>query len=224
MHQTDDPAAAAPVVAPGGPGDRLHAPATARNRDAIRAVLTRVLPAEGTLLEVACGSGEHAAHLAPALPGWRWRPTEADPVSARGAATLLADTGPDTVEPVRLFDVRTRPWPDPITRGVTAILAINLIHIAPWAVAEALLAGAGHTLPPGGLLYLYGAFMVDGRHTAPSNDAFDRSLRAQESSWGVRDLTDVVAAARRHGLTLSETVSMPANNLSVVFTRTDGSA
>ncbi|MQX35496.1 DUF938 domain-containing protein [Roseospira navarrensis] len=194
-----------------------RSPAVARNRAPIRDVLTRALPPSGTMLEVACGTGEHAAFLAGALPGWRWLPTEADRTMAGHAAALLTAEGPDTVEPVRLFDVRTRPWPEALTDGVSAILAVNLIHISPWAVTEALMAGAGAALPPGGVLYLYGPYRREGRHTAPSNAAFDADLRARDPSWGVRDLEAVTAEAARHGLALAETVDMPANNLSVVF-------
>jgi hypothetical protein len=197
----------------------LRAPAAGRNREPIRDVLTRVLPPSGTLLEIACGSGEHAAFLSAALPGWRWRPTEADPTTAASAATLLAEEAPATVDPVRLFDVRAQPWPVGLTEGVTAIMAVNLIHIAPWPVTGALMAGAGRALPSGGVLYLYGPFRRDGRHTADSNAAFDASLRARNPDWGVRDLSDVTAEAERHGLVLSETVEMPANNLSVILLR-----
>jgi len=207
----------APTVTPVHDMMPFRAPAAARNRDPIRTILARVLPPTGVLLEIACGTGEHAAFLAAALPGWRWRPTEADPVTAASAASLLAGEAPDSVDPVRLFDVRALPWPAGLTEGVTAIMAANLIHISPWTVTESLMAGAGVTLPQDGVLYLYGPYTRDGRHTAPSNAAFDDSLRARNPEWGVRDLDDVVAQAARHGLVLAETVDMPANNLSVIF-------
>ncbi|WP_246163727.1 DUF938 domain-containing protein [Roseospira marina] len=197
-----------------------HAPAAVRNRGPIGEVLTRVLPPEGTLLEIACGTGEHAAFLAATLPGWHWRPTEADPAMAAGAAARLAAEAPGRVAPVRRFDVRDRPWPAVLTEGVTAILAINLIHIAPWSVTEALMAGARDALPPEGTLILYGPFKQDGRHTAPSNAAFDQSLRARNPAWGVRDLEAVTAEAACHGLAWAETVAMPANNRIVVFRKT----
>jgi hypothetical protein len=210
----------APVMAPGDGGSRLSFPATRRNRDPIAAVLARVLPPGALVLEVACGSGEHTEWFASALPGRRWRPTDAEPSHARAAATRL--DGTQGVEPVRLLDVRALPWPAAITHEIGAIVAINLIHIAPWSVTEALMAGAGAALPPGGPLYLYGPFKRDGSHTADSNAAFDRSLRGQDPAWGVRDLGDVTAEAARHGLTLSETVAMPANNLSAVFRKRAG--
>jgi len=207
----------APTVAPTHGTAPFRAPAAARNRVPIRDILARLLPPTGVLLEVACGTGEHAAFISAALPGWRWRPTEADPVSAASAARLLADEAPDSVDPVRLFDVCALPWPPVLTEGVTAIMAANLIHISPWAVTESLMAGAGAALPPDGVLYLYGPYTQNGRQTAPSNAAFDDSLRARNPEWGVRDLGDVVAEAARHGLVLAETVDMPANNLSVIL-------
>ncbi|MBB4266704.1 DUF938 domain-containing protein [Roseospira visakhapatnamensis] len=209
----------APRIQPGPPEARRHYPATARNRDPIRAVLTRVLPeGGGVLLELASGSGEHAAALGPALPaGWTWRPSDGDEPSARAAATLLAEAAPARVEAPVLLDVSDRPWPANAVEGVAAMAAINLVHIAPWAVTGALMAEAGAALPVDGVLYLYGPYRVGGRHTADSNAAFDASLRRQDPAWGVRDLEAVVDEAARHGLILVETVAMPANNLSVIL-------
>jgi len=210
-------------VAPGPPEARRHYPATARNQEPIRAVLDDVLPAipdpEGAvLLELASGSGEHAVALGPTLPpGWCWRPSDGDAPSAQAAATLIALERPDRVEGPLLLDVTDRPWPTNAVEGVAAIAAINLIHIAPWTVTEALMAEAGAALPPNGLLYLYGPYRVGGRHTADSNAAFDASLRSQDPAWGVRDLEAVVAQAEAHGLSLVKTVAMPANNLSVIL-------
>jgi len=218
------PPSAARRIGPGNPAERRHYPATARNREPIRDVLTRVLPpGNGVLLELASGSGEHAAALAPDLPpGWIWRPSDVDEATARAAATLLAQEAPAQVETPLLLDVMRRPWPDNATLGVRAIVAVNLIHISPWAVTEALMAEAGRILPPGGLVYLYGPYRVDGRHTADSNAAFDDWLRAQEPAWGVRDLEAVTAQAQAHDLDLGETVAMPANNLSVILRKADG--
>jgi uncharacterized protein DUF938 len=112
------------------------------------------------------------------------------------------------------LDAGAPAWP--VTRA-DAVVAINLIHIAPWAVTQGLLAGAARLLGPGGVLYLYGAFKENGRHTAPSNAAFDASLRACDPAWGVRDLDEVSALAAEHALDPVERVAMPANNLSVVF-------
>lgn len=207
----------APIVPPADAAAVLTFPATRRNREPIAAVLDRTLPPSALVLELACGSGEHVEWFAHAMPGRRWRPTDADPHHARAAATRLAGT--NGVEPVRLFDVRARPWPAAITDHVGAVMAINLIHISPWPVTKALMSGAGDTLPGGAVLYLYGPFKRNGAHTAASNEAFDLSLRRQNPDWGVRDLDDVAAEATRHGLSLVETVDMPANNLSVIFRR-----
>jgi len=192
----------------------LRAPAVARNRDPILAVLRRVLPARGTVLEIASGTGEHAVHFAAALPGLTWQPTDCDPdalrsISAHRAAAQL----PNLLAPLAL-EVTASTWP--VTHA-DAVVSINMIHIAPWAAAEGLMAGAGRLLAPGGVLYLYGPFKEHGEHTAPSNAAFDASLRAHDPNWGVRDTGDVAELAHVHGFELVERVAMPANNLSLVF-------
>jgi SAM-dependent methyltransferase len=195
---------------------RIHRPHVARNREPILEVLRRVLPPQGLVLELASGSGEHAAYFAQHLPALSWQPTDPDAAAlasiaahraAAGAANLLA--------PLRL-DVTSERWP---VGQADAVVCNNMIHISPWAATEGLIAGAGRIMRAGGILYLYGPYRIEGRHTAPSNQAFDASLRAQNPLWGVRDLTDVTALAERHGLVLAETVAMPANNLSVIFRR-----
>ncbi|PRY71391.1 DUF938 domain-containing protein [Halomonas ventosae] len=192
---------------------RLQSPAAARNRQPILEVLRQVLPEHARILEVASGSGEHALYLAGAMPGWRWQPSDPNPralasiVAWREAAGLV-----NLLEPQQL-DV-TGDWP---AEPFEAVVAINLLHISPWTVTEALLAGAGDALLPGGVLYFYGPFRREGRHTASSNAAFDADLRARDPRWGIRDLEAVTAEAGRHGLTLDRVVTMPANNLSVVF-------
>ena len=194
----------------------LTAPAVARNRDPILAVLREVLAAPGTVLEIASGSGEHAVHFASALAHLTWQPTDPDEQARRSIAAHAAQARlPNLLPPLEL-DAAAAAWP--VTQA-DAIVSINMIHIAPWRAAEGLIAGAARLLPPGGPLYLYGPFREHGRHTAPSNAAFDESLKARDPAWGVRDLDEVVALASRHGLALSRTVAMPANNLSVVFRR-----
>jgi SAM-dependent methyltransferase len=196
------------------PGAALTAPAVARNRDPILTVLRRVLPPAGTILEIASGTGEHAVHFATGLPGVTWQPTDRDPDALRSIAAHRAAAGlPNLLPPLEL-DVTAPAWP---VERADAVVSINMIHIAPWAAAERLVAGAARLLAPGGVLFLYGPFMEDGRHTAPSNAAFDESLRARDPEWGVRDLRDVEALAGRHGFTLAKRVAMPANNLSAVF-------
>jgi hypothetical protein len=195
---------------------RLYHAHVARNRQPLLDVLARVLPATGLVLEIASGSGEHVVFFAQNLPALTWQPTDADAAAlASIAAHRAAARPPNLLEPVRL-DTTAQVWP--VARA-DAILCNNMIHITPWRVTEGLMAGAGRILPAGGILFLYGPYRVDGRHTAPSNQEFDGWLRSQNREWGIRDLADVVALARRHGLDLAETVAMPANNLSVIFRR-----
>jgi SAM-dependent methyltransferase len=195
---------------------RLHHPHVARNREPILDVLRRVLPARGLVLEVASGSGEHAAFFATGLPSVSWQPSDMDAKALASVAAFAAASGTiNLLAPLRL-DVMAAHWP--IDRA-DAIVNCNMIHISPWAACEGLIAGAERILPVGGILYLYGPYRIDGRHTAPSNEEFDANLRGRNPAWGLRDLRDVTALAIRHGLTLVETVPMPANNFSVIFRR-----
>ncbi|HEY7384777.1 MAG TPA: DUF938 domain-containing protein [Beijerinckiaceae bacterium] len=197
-------------------GIALTSPAAARNRDPILAVLREVLPATGTVLEIASGTGEHAVHAAAALPGLAWQPSDIDDDALRSIAAHRDRAGlPNLLPPLRL-DVTAESWP--VARA-DALVCINMLHIAPWAAAEGLVAGAARVLAPGGVLYLYGPFKQDGRHTAPSNAAFDASLRARNAQWGVRDTGDVAGLARKHGFALDRPVAMPANNLSLIIRR-----
>lgn len=192
------------------------APAVARNRDPILAVLRRVLPAQGTVLEIASGSGEHAAYFAAAMPHLFWQPADIDPDAlASISAHRAAVEAPNLLHPVEL-DAAAPEWP--ATRA-DAVVSINMIHIAPWAAAVGLFAGAARLLPAGGVLYLYGPFMEDGRHTAESNASFDASLRARNPEWGVRDTADVRNLAEHSGFNFAERLAMPANNLSLLFRR-----
>jgi hypothetical protein len=195
---------------------RLYFPHVARNREPILEVLRRVLPRQGLVLEIASGGGEHAAYFASNLPGLIWQPTDANAEMFESIAAHRAAAGvANLLAPLHL-DVTSQQWP---VERADALVCCNMIHIAPWAATEGLIAGAGRTLPRGAPLYLYGPFKVEGRHTAPSNEDFDTSLRARNPLWGVRDLTDVSSLAKRYGFVLAETVSMPANNLSVIFRR-----
>lgn len=200
------------------PDPRVYAPAVARNREPILAVLRRVLPSSGRVLEIASGSGEHARFFAAALPHLTWQPSDSDP-RARASIAAFRDAGapPNLLPPIAL-DASAAEWP---VAGAAAVVCINMIHIAPWSACEGLMAGAARILPQGGVLYLYGPYKEEGRHTAPSNAAFDADLRARDPRWGVRDLGEVIALAHRHGLMHRETVAMPANNRSVVFRRGD---
>lgn len=198
---------------------RRLAPATQRNRDPILAVLRRVLPPAGTVLEVASGSGEHAVYFAARLPALRWQPSDESAAARASVAAWAADAGLGNVLPPVALDAAAEPWG---VERADAVVCINMVHIAPWAACAGLMRGAARALPPGAPLVLYGPFRVGGAHTAPSNAAFDEDLRARDPRWGVRDLEAVVAEARTHGLARVETVAMPANNLAVVFRRDGG--
>jgi len=196
--------------------DVLESPAAERNKQPIAAVLARVLPATGLVLEVASGTGQHAEHFARTLPGLTWQPTEADadmlaPLGARVQRAAL----PNLLAPLA-FDVHDAQRP---VASVAAIFCSNMIHIAPWSACAALLAHAEPWLTPGAPLILYGPFKRAGVPTAPSNAAFDADLRRRNPAWGLRDLEDVVELARRHAIGLVEIVAMPANNVTVVLQR-----
>ena len=195
---------------------RRYAPAAERNRGPILEVLRRLVPDGARVLEVASGTGQHAAFFAAGLPATRWQPSEGDPCALASIAAWAQSEGASNVcEPV-VVDAASPDWPV----GVFDVLyCSNLIHIAPWSCTLGLLRGAQRHLSPGGLLVLYGPFRVDGRHTSESNVAFDRGLRVQDPRWGVRDLREVEEQAAEQALSLREKVTMPANNLVVVFER-----
>jgi SAM-dependent methyltransferase len=200
----------------GSSDPRQYRPHVARNREPILDVLKRVLPKRGLVLEIASGSGEHAAYFAQNLPQLTFQPSDPDATALASAAAHSDDAGlSNLLAPVRL-DVTAPSWR---VEHADAIICCNMIHIAPWTACEGLIAGAAHVLAPGGILYLYGPYKIGGAHTAPSNAAFDADLRSRNGEWGIRDLDDVTGLAKSHGLVLSETVTMPANNLSVIFTR-----
>ena len=203
---------------PSGVADlRQFSPATARNRGPILAVLERVLPAGARVLEIASGAGEHGAYVAAAMPGVVWQPSDPDPAARASIAAWTAAEGLVNVLPPRDFDVRVPDWD--ADGPYDAIVAINMIHISPWEATLGLMAGAGRLLREGGVLYMYGPYMRDGRHTAPSNEAFDAWLKTLDASFGVRDVAEVERAALAQGLSLQEIVEMPSNNLSLVFVR-----
>jgi hypothetical protein len=195
---------------------RLYHAHVPRNRAPILDVLKRVLPATGLVVEIASGSGEHAVFFAKGLPALSWQPTDVDSGALASIAAHRASAdAPNLLAPLRLDTTAAR-WP--VARA-DALVCNNMIHIAPWAVTEGLMRGAGRLLPAGGMIYLYGPYKIDGRHTAPSNEEFDAWLQAQNAAWGVRDLAAVTDLAARHGFALTQTVPMPANNLSVIFRR-----
>jgi cyclopropane fatty-acyl-phospholipid synthase-like methyltransferase len=202
-----------------GTDRRTFAASTARNREPILAVLRRVLPENAKVLEIASGAGEHAVFLARAMPTLDWQPSDPDREARDSIAGWVAHEALTNVRPPLAIDVHDETWGVEDRAPFGAIVSINMIHIAPWSAALGLLKGAGRLLRAGGLLFLYGPFLQEGRHTAPSNAAFDASLRARNAEWGVRDLSEICIAAERHSLRLHEIVEMPANNLSVIFAK-----
>jgi SAM-dependent methyltransferase len=198
------------------PHGGLHAAATARNREPILEVLRRVLPASGLVLEIASGTGEHAAFFASALPSLRWQPSDVSAAHLDSIRAWGAASGAGNLAPAIELDVERQPWP---VAHADAVVNINMIHIAPWSATAALFAGAAQILGPGGVVFVYGPFKRDGRHTAESNQRFDERLRAEDARWGVRDVTDVEQVAAAAGFRLAEVVAMPANNLSLVLLR-----
>lgn len=195
---------------------RQHWPAPERNKVPILQVLQRVLPSSGRLLELASGSGQHAAYFARALPAWTWLPSDIDPTNLASIAAYVTEAALPNLEPPRSLDVCSEDWQ---VGAVDAVFNANMIHIAPWECCEGLMRGAGRCLRAGDVLVLYGPFRIGGAHTAPSNHAFDLDLRSRDPRWGVRDLETVAELARSHGLQHRETVAMPANNQCVVFER-----
>ena len=190
---------------------RRHAPATLRNREAILRVLDSWLPGPASVLEVASGSGEHAAFLAAARPRWDWWPSDPDPGARASIAAHLHHAGVESArEPLALLADRAETWP---AGPFDAVFCCNMIHIAPWAACVGLMAGAARVLAPGGVLILYGPFLRDGVATAPSNLAFDADLRARDQAWGLRRLEDVDAEARANALHPDALAEMPANNI-----------
>ena len=197
-------------------GARLSAPAADRNKDPILDVLRRVLPATGLVCEIASGTGQHVVHFAAGLPHLTWQPSEADARLRTSIVAWIAHENLANVRPPVALDVCGEDWP--IARA-DALVCINMIHITPWEATRALMRGAARLLSTGGVLFLYGPYRRFGAHTAPSNAAFDQSLRANDPAWGVRDMETVVEVAAHNGFVLIDVMAMPANNFSVVLRR-----
>ena len=201
---------------PSTPDARRHSAPAERNRAPILAVLERVLPARGVALELASGTGQHAAHFAAALTGWQWQPSDADASALASIDAWCA--GLANVRPAMTLDVMQSTGPG-VPDRVDLVVCANMLHISPWPTCAALMRGAARHLAADGLLVVYGPFVVDGVPTAPSNVAFDADLRARDPEWGLRRLADVVREAEVAGLGLREREVMPANNLLLVFAR-----
>ncbi len=195
---------------------RQYAPATLRNRDLILGILRDVLPTKGVILEIASGSGEHVVHFARSFPDLVFQPSDREPKSLESVAAWVEATRVANVLAPTVLDVSQSAWPIASADG---IICINMVHISPWEATLGLVKGAAAILPSTAPFYLYGPYKREGFATAPSNQAFDRSLRDRNATWGLRDLEAVAAAAQSVGFSVPTITEMPANNLSVVFRR-----
>ena len=191
-----------------------YSPAAERNKEPILRVLRQVLPDTGLVLEIASGTGQHIKHFAQALPKLTWQPSEADSRLCGVISQMLAEDQLANIKTPIELDVMQQPWP---ISSAAAILNFNMIHISPWTATEALLEGTGKVLTSNGMLILYGPYKRFGQHTAPSNERFDTSLKAQNPHWGVRDLEEVKKLAETNGLKFTELFEMPSNNFCVIF-------
>ena len=196
-----------------------HSPAAERNKAPILAALQGLLPARGRLLEIAAGTGQHAAHCAAALPGWQWQPTDPSPDALASIRAWAQQQPSPGLRPPLQLDVLQQPWPLPPGQPFDAIYCANMLHIAPWACCAALMQGAAQWLVPGGLLLTYGPYFVEGEAPSPGNTAFDADLRARNPAWGIRWLHAVQAEAAAAGLQWVQRQAMPANNQLLVFRR-----
>lgn len=200
----------------------MKRPATAAERNCapILEVLSPLLPAGGCILEVASGPGVHVVAFAEARPDLDWQPSDPDPRARASIAAWIADRGLANVAQPLDLDLSRSDWPAQAALAdgpFEGLVTINLLHVAPWAACEGLMAGAARLLTAGGFLFVYGPFMRDGQHNSEGNRQFDRSLRAQDPALGLRDVNHVADCAARNGLALEGVVEMPANNRSLVF-------
>jgi SAM-dependent methyltransferase len=207
------------------PDGRLDAAAFHRNHAPIWAVLGKFVAGKsGDVLEAGSGTGQHVVHFARQTPAITWWPSDFNEAHLKSIEAWRAHAGLSNIRPPLSIDLSDPAWCKEMTDGsgppeLTAVFCANVIHIAPWRVAEGLFAGAGRYLREDGLLLLYGPFKRDGKHTAISNAVFDTSLREANPEWGVRDIAEVEQLAGRNGLALREAIDMPANNLILVFGR-----
>lgn len=221
MTENDKPARETALETRAAEGERQFSPSAARNRDPIREAFVDLMPAEGKILEIGAGTGEHAVHLAAAAPGLDWLAGDPDPLARASIAAWIAHARLDNLKGPHAIDVTSPVWGVEKNAPFDGVVSINMVHIAPFAAAEGLFAGAGRLLRASGALFLYGPFSRDGAHTAPSNEAFDAALKTRDPRWGVRDIErDLAPLAHKTALRLETIVEMPANNLSVVFRKT----
>ncbi|MDJ0730149.1 MAG: DUF938 domain-containing protein [Crocosphaera sp.] len=197
---------------------KQYAPATQRNREPILEVLLRVVPPSGNILELASGTGEHCIFFAPAFSPRQWIPSDPNPIARDSIEAWRQESLIKNIQSPLNINAEKLSWGlEEQQLNITTIVNINMIHISAWTACLGLMEGAKRILPSGGILYLYGPYKQGGKHTAPSNESFDQSLRSQNPEWGVRNLEDVIKVAEDKGLMFQEKVEMPANNLSVIF-------
>jgi SAM-dependent methyltransferase len=204
------------------PDGRLDGPAFHRNHEPIWSAIVPYLGTQhGDVLELGSGTGQHAVTFAARTPQLIWWPSDISPTHLASIAAWRAETRLANLRAPQRIDLTRADWSwvGGDGSGLAAMLCINVLHISPWRVAQNLIAGAGRLLRPGGRLFVYGPFKRDGAHTAPSNAAFDESLRAQNPDWGVRDVGDLDSLAQDAGLSPAELSAMPANNWVLAFTR-----
>ena len=195
---------------------KWSSPSAERNKGPILDVLARVLPRRGLVLEIASGTGQHVVHFARVLPDLTWQPSDPDPELLESIALRVSEEQATNINRPIDLDVTKLPWP---LQAADAVVAINMIHVAPWSATLALFEGAKALLSTGHVLFLYGPYRRHGRHTSESNAQFDLALRARSPDWGLRDLEAVSDVAEGAGFALAEIVEMPANNFSLVFKR-----
>ncbi len=196
---------------------RKFAPATERNREPILEILQQILPSEGRVLEIASGSGQHAVFFAPFFPNLQWYPSDCDGTCQDSIQSWINFNPNANLKSPLNLDVSQPNWWLEVPQEINVMLCINMIHIAPWSAFLGLMEGAKELLSTDGILYLYGPYQRNGKHTAPSNAEFDRFLRLQNSQWGVRHLEEVISLAEEKGFKCIDIIVMPANNLSVVL-------
>ena len=221
-EESDDPSPVALEQRGVSADRRMFSPSAARNSAPILKVIKRVFPTTGLVLEIGCGTGEHAVRFAETMPNLIWQPSDPDTNSRASTASWIKFVGLKNVRAPLDIDVCLTSWGVEETAPFDAIVSINMVHIAPWAASLGLFAGAGRLLRAGGLLVLYGPFMRGGVHTAPSNAEFDVSLKARNPSWGVRDLADLKRVGQASRLSFREMIDMPSNNAVIVFYKDNG--
>jgi SAM-dependent methyltransferase len=211
-------------------GGRLDAPAFHRNHQPIWAVLQKFLAGKaGDVLEVGSGTGQHVVHFARHSADVTWWPSDLNEQHLKSIGAWRAHAELLNVEAPLRIDLSNPDWVGAMQdaggpKDLLAVFCANVVHIAPWRVAEGLFAGASRALRADGHLLLYGPFKRGGKHTALSNAVFDASLREGNPEWGVRDVADLEKLAGTMGLALSESIEMPANNLILVFARSSSAA